>query len=366
MKNKFTPVSLLLIFFLLFGAAPALVSNAKSINKDFVPPKAFSEFKIPKLAIAQVGDDILEDDFPSRKGGELAEKIIEKVNAKIAKTEQKLCKRLDKIWSRFGSIDIQRPYFCENIPPNTKHNPSVSLSATPLRLLVGATTTLSWSSKKASTCFASDGWSGAKTLSGSEIVAPTATTTYSLACTGAGGTANKSVVVGVSLKPVIGHLVVSEVYYDVASGKGNEPANEWIEIYNGKRDPVDLSGYTIGDNASSSSDALPGGTIIPAGGFAVVTASSTTAGFWTIPAGVPVIVLSNSVGGNGLANGGDVIYLNFLGALVDAVSFGTNTSAFSPSVPAVPEGHSITRFNLDADTNSAADFIGLATSTPGL
>jgi len=52
---------------------------------------------------------------------------------------------------------------------------------------------------------------------------------------------------------------------------------------------------------------------------------------------------------------------------VDAVSWGTNTTAFSPSVPTVDvnTGHSIARTDDTIDTDSAADWEELETPTPG-
>ena len=60
-----------------------------------------------------------------------------------------------------------------------------------------ATTTLNWSVQNATSCTASDAWSGSKDLSGSEVVGPFFDTdkTYTLSCTGAGGTTINRVVI---------------------------------------------------------------------------------------------------------------------------------------------------------------------------
>lgn len=67
--------------------------------------------------------------------------------------------------------------------------PSVTLTAAPTSGPSPLSTTLTWSSAGAATCTASGGWSGAKTLSGSEVAAAvTVDTTYTLTCgTGTGG-----------------------------------------------------------------------------------------------------------------------------------------------------------------------------------
>jgi hypothetical protein len=172
--------------------------------------------------------------------------------------------------------------------------------------------------------------------------------------------------VGVSSStPPINHIVISEVHYDTDAQHGSEPANEWIELYNGTGSDVNVGGWFIGDAASTSADMLPPGTMIADGGFLVITASSTTASFWSIPAESHVVVLPNSIGGNGLANTGDAVFLSNGVSFVDAVSYGTNTDAFSPSVADVASGHSIARTDPSVDTNTASDWADMTTPTPG-
>jgi hypothetical protein len=68
---------------------------------------------------------------------------------------------------------------------------TVTLSANPTSVAGGVASTLTWSSTNATSCTASGGWSGALATSGSQSTgALTATTSYSLTCTGAGGTSN--------------------------------------------------------------------------------------------------------------------------------------------------------------------------------
>jgi hypothetical protein len=73
--------------------------------------------------------------------------------------------------------------------------PLVTFSAAPATFTAGQSVTLTWTSSNATSCSASGGWSGAKALSGSLAVSPTANTTYTLACTGASGTATRSATV---------------------------------------------------------------------------------------------------------------------------------------------------------------------------
>lgn len=65
---------------------------------------------------------------------------------------------------------------------------SVNLAANPQTVTSGSNVTLTWTSSGAATCTASDGWAGAKAVSGSQSVGPvTANTTYTLTCTNAEG-----------------------------------------------------------------------------------------------------------------------------------------------------------------------------------
>src|SRR3989344_3155317 len=76
---------------------------------------------------------------------------------------------------------------------STTPAPTVTLTANPTTIQSGQSSTLTWSSTNATSCTASGSWTGTKTTSGSQSVAPTTNATYTLACTGAGGTVNKSV-----------------------------------------------------------------------------------------------------------------------------------------------------------------------------
>lgn len=76
--------------------------------------------------------------------------------------------------------------------------PTVSLAATPSTVISPGTSTLNWSTTNATSCTASGGWSGAKSLNGSELQSGlTATTSFALSCVGAGGTASQTVTVNV-------------------------------------------------------------------------------------------------------------------------------------------------------------------------
>ncbi len=80
--------------------------------------------------------------------------------------------------------------------------PSVTLSASAVSVASGGSSTLTWSSTSATACTASGAWTGTKATSGSETIASiTSIGTYSLGCTGAGGTGNSSVTITLSTTP---------------------------------------------------------------------------------------------------------------------------------------------------------------------
>ena len=81
-------------------------------------------------------------------------------------------------------------YLIETTPPA----PAITFTSTPAAVASGQTTTLQWSVTDATSCTASDGWTGQKATTGTEASpAVTAATTYTLACTGRGGRTSQSV-----------------------------------------------------------------------------------------------------------------------------------------------------------------------------
>jgi len=82
--------------------------------------------------------------------------------------------------------------------------PTVTLKASPATVTVGGATTLSWTSTNATSCTASGGTftMGSQSIgSGTTSVSVAATTTYTLTCTGPGGSSAQSVVVTATTPP---------------------------------------------------------------------------------------------------------------------------------------------------------------------
>jgi type II secretory pathway pseudopilin PulG len=75
--------------------------------------------------------------------------------------------------------------------------PSVTLSASPTKILRGESTYLSWQGQKVTSCEASGAWSGTKVTAGGQYVAPTSSSSYTIRCSGIGGQTSHTVTVTV-------------------------------------------------------------------------------------------------------------------------------------------------------------------------
>src|SRR6185369_15138524 len=111
-----------------------------------------------------------------------------------------------------------------SIPPDSWcPGPTVTLSASPASITVGGSSTLSWSTGgSATSCWGSGGgWDGWKASGGSsQALSPGATTTYSIQCWNAGGTASgvSSATVTVTAAPPAPTLTLSAAPASVTSG----------------------------------------------------------------------------------------------------------------------------------------------------
>ena len=115
---------------------------------------------------------------------------------------------------RPGRVAIKKTVTISVVPA-----PTVSLSANPISISSGASSTLSWSSTNATRCIASGAWSGSKAVSGSETVSNLlATSSYTLTCTGTGGSSTKSTTVNVSQVTPAPTVSLSASPSSVASG----------------------------------------------------------------------------------------------------------------------------------------------------
>lgn len=155
-------------------------------------------------------------------------------------------------------------------------------------------------------------------------------------------------------------IVISEVDADTPLA-GTDTANEWFELQNVSEGSVTLTNWTITDNVSS--DTIPTVTLGP-GGHVIVAA--TAAGFASEHPGFTGTILTIADGaiGNQLANGGDALILkDSNGAVVDGLSWGTNTTVLNPSAGIDSPTNTNQRNAVGTDTDTAADWTR-ATETP--
>ena len=147
------------------------------------------------------------------------------------------------------------------------------------------------------------------------------------------------------------HVVFSEVFYDTP---GTETDEEWIELYNPTSDSVDLSNFTIQDNADTYT--IPDGTSIASHEFLVIARDQTA--FENLYGSLPDISgLTLS-----LANGGDVLRLMDDAVEIDMVAW----EDYEPGWNLVAdEGESIQRDPPDQDNDIAGDWTSHASPDPG-
>lgn len=175
------------------------------------------------------------------------------------------------------------------------------------------------------------------------------------------------------------NLLVSEVMYQLIN---NDPATQWIEIYNTSSYTLTLSGVKIGDEETQGGGegmaAFPDGAQIAPQQVLVIAKSA--AGFefvfgWlpdyeftssneSVPDLIPYTTWASGVF-NLAGQGDEVLILDSEDQFVDAMSYGISFFAFDPPAPPVPYGHSLERYPADVDTNTAQDWIDQAAPAPG-
>lgn len=101
------------------------------------------------------------------------------------------CNSLLTFGNNFWNIPPAQQW-CDNSPSFAA--PTVTLSVAPTTIELGQTAALSWSSTLASSCTASNAWSGTKALGGNANISPVAggSYTYVLTCSGPGGSTSRS------------------------------------------------------------------------------------------------------------------------------------------------------------------------------
>lgn len=158
-------------------------------------------------------------------------------------------------------------------------------------------------------------------------------------------------------------VVINEVYADVDSYRGIAPNNQWLELYNSGDQIVDLFEWSIVDNSGQKLVVSKHIELAP-GEFAVVVVSASTHNiYWQLPESAKLVAFGG-IFGDALQTTGDSLALyNNDHVLIDALSYGTDTSIFSLGKAAA--GDSLARIAPGVDTNSPEDWVRLDQPTPG-
>jgi hypothetical protein len=153
--------------------------------------------------------------------------------------------------------------------------------------------------------------------------------------------------------PLHGALVITEIGADTPTN--TDATDEYVVIHNTGPGTVDLTGFSIDDNAGTSGDLIPGATMLNSGGYLVLSAGSAQPALeaaWsqTIPVGTQFVVVSGLDSyNNGSADGAvlrdsvggsTVATLNYspsavegfamVGGTATAIPFSTITAAAVP------------------------------------
>lgn len=124
--------------------------------------------------------------------------------------------------------------------------PAVTFSANPLTVSYNGAATLTWSTENAVLCTGSGAWSGNKTTSGSlNLSGLTGSQTYTLSCSGPGGSASKTVTITVV------SAVEGSIKGSVDSSRINRNGVNKVYLYAGTATPDDYDGDS-GDPIASA------------------------------------------------------------------------------------------------------------------
>ncbi len=190
--------------------------------------------------------------------------------------------------------------------------PTVSFSASPTSVPLNGTSTLSWTAVGATSCTASGGWTGTKTITGSETTTSLSTTTlFSISCTNLAGTTATTTTVIVAQPPqVSGYSNTSE---GALSGKGGRVGQS-----------ITLSGTNFGTACSASSFIMIGSYAIPCSSVSSWSNISIT---FIIPSSITTLGGSGSLGLSITTNGQASTSLDFVvyPAITAVAAPGTNT-----------------------------------------
>lgn len=130
-------------------------------------------------------------------------------------------------------------------------------------------------------------------------------------------------------------IIITEI---MANPLADEDLNEWIEIYNNGTEPVDIKGWSVGDDKDN--DTLEGGlynkegTLIPSQGYAIITDYNTRVyNNFNISQETTKLYTDDETLGNGLRNSGETVWLySPNGEVISEATYGETKEGLSYSL----------------------------------
>jgi hypothetical protein len=228
--------------------------------------------------------------------------------------------------------------------------PSVTFASSPAVIQLNQTSNFTWSSTNATACTASggngsDGWSGTKpTSSTGTVIGPTTTLgvySYTLTCTGAGGSAAKTLTLIVGALPPLVTVVVDATPAVVVAG--NAAALTWTSQ---NADSCVASGSwsgaqpVLGSNVSTGTLSTPG---LYTYALTCTGASGSALGSATVlvtPA-APIVTILSATPTTVLNGGSTSLRWVAIGATACTASGGSGADGWSGSVPIISTGFAV-------------------------
>jgi len=244
-------------------------------------------------------------------------------------------------------------------------------TATPSLIASGESTTLDWQISNADSAEIDKANGLINATSGSLVVSPTTTTTYTLTATNGGGSITSEVTVGVDvpvLPPVINEFLASNDS-DFADEDGN--FSDWIEIYNPNPFAIELDGYYLTSNSTNLIEwSFPADVTLDGNSYLIVFASGSSRGLPELHTNFKI-----SASGGYLAltapDGSTVVneFVNYPPQRTD-ISYGPAGYFFS-ATPGETNGAASsgfvddTSFDIDRGFYDAPFTVNIVTTTPG-
>ena len=223
--------------------------------------------------------------------------------------------------------------------------PTATLTATPASITSGQSSTLTWSSDNATSCTGTN-FSTGNAVSGTVTVSPTVTTTYSISCTGAGGT---STPVSATVTVTTGNLpdvTITALTYDQTSG-------DFIITVKNQGGAATPTGIPVGNGifVDGIQRTWAASSVPLAAGASVTVSASTGGGVYIIPNGTHTI----SATVDDVNRFAELDETN--NTLTQTITVGGDTTA--PSVPANLAGTAVSSSQINLIWAASADNVGV-------